>query len=116
MANLTLKFPQSTKDVFEAVKTGLKNVETRAATPKYRAIKPGDKLTLACGADILEVIVIRACRFASVEDLYREIPVESVLPGVKTVKDAKAIHYGFDGYREKLQKFGIMAFDIKLEH
>lgn len=114
MANLILKFPQFTKDVFEAVKIGLKNVETRAATPKYRAVKPGDKLTLVCGIDSLEVTVTRVRHFASVEDLYREIPVESVLPGVKTAEQAKAIHYSFSGYQEKLQKFGIMAFDMEL--
>ena len=50
-SNHTLKFNQENRDIFNAIKSGQKKVETRAATVKYKNIKEGDEVVFVCGKD-----------------------------------------------------------------
>ncbi len=45
---IVFRFRTINKDIFEAIKSGKKKVETRAATEKYRNIKAGDTVKLVC--------------------------------------------------------------------
>ncbi|MDE2019465.1 MAG: hypothetical protein KGJ13_03900 [Patescibacteria group bacterium] len=61
-----LRFRAVDKKNFEEIKNGLKAVETRAATPKYREIKRGDILLIACGKLRLEKEVKRVRVFRTI--------------------------------------------------
>jgi len=39
---IQLRFRQVNKDIFEAIKSGEKKIETRAATEKFRGVSAGD--------------------------------------------------------------------------
>lgn len=112
MKKYTLRFAAVNKRNLDAIRTGLKTVETRAATKKYRYIKSGDILALVCGRQKLEKKVLRARHFKTIDGLFRSIPMKKINPFVKSVKEAKETYYGYSGYREKIRKFGLVAFDL----
>jgi ASC-1-like (ASCH) protein len=41
------------------------------------------------------------------------LPLNKILPFAKNREDAFKIYYGFPGYKEKIEKHGIMAFKLK---
>lgn len=51
---IQLKFRAVNRDIFEAIRTGAKKVETRAATEKFRDIRKGDAVALVCGGNRME--------------------------------------------------------------
>lgn len=108
----TLRFAAKNKETFDAVKKDIKTVETRAATERYRKVKAGDILVLVCGRERLEKKVLRAKHFKTVENLFRTIPIRKVNPFANSLKEAKETYYGYSEYREKIRKFGLMAFEL----
>ena len=51
MKTWTLRFRAIDKKNFEELRSGIKAVETRAASVKYQPIKKGDVLIFTCGKD-----------------------------------------------------------------
>lgn len=51
---IVFKFRQENRDIFEAIKSGTKKIETRAATAKYKDINVGDIVKFSCGSDSFE--------------------------------------------------------------
>ena len=45
----TIRFRAINKDIFDAIKSGKKKIETRAATVRCRNIKAGEGVLLVCG-------------------------------------------------------------------
>jgi len=110
--HLLLRFRVVDRDNFLEIKNGLKVVETRAATPKYREVKKGDILVIVCGKDRLEKKVKRARVFRSIGTMVKVIPHKKIMPSIKSLSDLRQVYYGYPGYREKLKKYGVIAFDI----
>jgi ASC-1-like (ASCH) protein len=109
---LILRFRVVDKDNFLEVKNGLKVVETRAAAPKYRQIKKGDTLVIVCGKDRMEKKVKRVRIFPSIGAMVKVIPYKRIMPSIKSLSDLQQVYYGYPGYRDKLKKYGVIAFDI----
>lgn len=99
--------------VFEAIKNGQKTVETRAAAPKYRKIKTGDCLVFVCGQDRLEKHVASVSLFASLDQLLAKIDLKEIMPSVSSRQEAEKIWYSFPKYREKIKKYGLVAWKLK---
>lgn len=110
--NLRLTIRAQDRAIFDDLTTGRKTVETRAATPKYQAVQPGDTLTFVCGSDLLTKKVASAQRFADVDELFRYIPFRRILPAAANAEAAKQAILKFPGNREKITSFGIMAFNL----
>jgi ASC-1-like (ASCH) protein len=96
--------------VFDALRAGTKTVETRLATPRYRAACPGDRLLFLCGAERLERQVKAVRIVPSIEALAQEFAPSSILPGAKNAEDLRALYATFPGYEEKIVSRGIVAF------
>lgn len=110
---LEITFLEVDRDKFQAIANWReKMLETRAATPKYKAIKANDLLVFKCGEDRLERQVLNVYHYPSIEEMLAHLPLEEILPGITTVEDALAIYYGFPDYRENIAKFGIVAIEF----
>jgi ASC-1-like (ASCH) protein len=108
-----LVFRDIDKDKFDEVANSVKTIETRAATYKFLNIKPGDKLKIVCGNESIEKLVTRVNHYPSIDNMLDNLPLNKILPFAKNREDAFKIYYGFPGYKEKIEKHGIMAFKLK---
>ena len=108
-----LKFNVINMPNFEAIRVGRKTVETRAATKKYQNIKAGDILVLTCGNKKLLKTVKRARVFKTISALFKKYKVGSVNPWLKTIKEAEEMFYSYPGYKEKIEKYGLIAMELK---
>lgn len=110
---LTLRFRAVNDDFFQAIRNGKKKVETRAATIKYRNVKPGDLVEFVCGKKRFSRTVKSAQIFKSVNAMLRVHKFTDIMPNAKSIQDLEQSYNSFPGYREKLKKFGIIALKFK---
>lgn len=113
MKNHVLKFRTANRDIFEAILSGTKKIETRAATQRYRKIKAGDKVELVCGKDRFEKRVKEVELFKSVSGMLRKHKVQEINPSVSSKEELEKIYYSFPKYREKIAKYGLIALRVK---
>jgi len=109
MAKFVLRFRTADRRIFNALKSGDKTIETRAATPRFAKIKPGDELILICGQKRLTRPVSRVEHFESLEKMLGQIPYTKIMPWVSSREEAIKVYYSFPRYPEKIKQFGILA-------
>ncbi|MBS3903518.1 MAG: hypothetical protein KGZ30_04075 [Anaplasmataceae bacterium] len=98
--------------VYDLIKSDKKKIETRAAGPKYKNIKKGDILVLKCGKDRLEKKVKRVSKFKSVSGMLQKYKPSQIDPRTKMANELKAMYDSFPGYKERLRKYGVIAFEV----
>lgn len=109
----TLRFAKQNKETWKFIKEGKKKVETRAATVKYLKLQKGDTLILSCGANKLKKKVKNVKHFKTVASLIKKYKPGVINPGTTTLKEMEAMYYSYPGYKEKIKKFGILAFELE---
>lgn len=107
-----LRFREVNRDIFDAIRSGRKRIETRAATVRYQKIKKGDRVILVCGKDLFEKHVEDVQIFKSIDSLLKKYKVWEINPNVKTEEELRKLYYSFPGYREKIQKHGLIAIEL----
>lgn len=112
MKKWTLRFRQVNEPIFEAIRSGKKKVETRAATMKYRNIKTGDTLVFVCGKKRFEKTIKRATIFKTIPAMLRVYRVSDIIPELSTAKELRDVYFSFPGYREKIKENGLIAFEL----
>ncbi len=120
MKTLTLRFRARDKANFNLIKSGIKTIETRAATEKYKNIKAGDLLRIVCDCsqkvnsrrEVIRKRVKRVRYFKNITSMLRAIPGRKINPKFTSVAAAENVYYGYPGYREKIKKFGLVALYI----
>ena len=95
------------------IKSGKKKIETRAAIASYRKIKKGDTIVFVCGGKKIEKKVIQAVSYKSIGSLFKHYKVKDIFPSLTTINEAGKAYYSFPNYREKLKKYGLMAWKLK---
>src|SRR3989344_5482859 len=108
----TLRFRAVNKDIFDAIKSGKKTVETRAATVKYKDIQAGDSLVLICGTQRFEKKIKKATIFKSIPAMLRKYKIKQIMPKLSTQKELEVSCYSYPGYKEKIKNFGIIALEL----
>lgn len=108
-----LKFREQNRDIFEAIRTGKKKIETRAATPKYRAIRVGDTVELVCGDERFTKTIGSVELFKTVDALTKTYAPRDINSSVRTNEELAAMYLSFPGYKEKLQQYGIVAWKLE---
>ena len=88
MNNWTPRIKAKDKPIFNDIKSGLKTIETRVATEKYKKIK----------------------QFRTRDKMFIKIPFKEILPRSATEKETREKYDSFPGYPEKIKKFGLVAF------
>lgn len=101
------------RDIYELIKSGKKKIETRAGSPKYKDIKDGDTIIFRCGKDSFERTAIKVKIFKSVEHLLKVYNYKDIDPRALGAAELKKLYNSFSGYKEKIKKFGIIAFELK---
>ena len=115
MKKYLLRFRKGNKDSeysFRAIKRGRKKVETRAASERYRRIQSGDVLVFVCGREKVEKLVKRLRVFKSIPAMLRVYRVKDIMPDRDSPRELKAAYESYHGYREKIKKFGLVAFEL----
>lgn len=113
MKKFQLKFREVNRDIFAAIKSGKKKVETRAATVRYQNIKAGDAVELVCGKDRFEKKIKSAKIYKSAADLLKKHKPKDINPKTETREELEKMFYSFHGYREKIKKHGIAAWELE---
>jgi ASC-1-like (ASCH) protein len=111
--NKILRFRAVNRDIFKAIISGEKRIETRAATKRYRDIKAGDTVTLICGREKANKKVSKVEFFKSVSAVLKRYKPEDINPKTRTAQEARSMWYSFPGYREKIKKYGLVAMHLK---
>ncbi len=99
--------------VFEAIKSGTKKIETRAAIPSYCKIKKGDKIVFICGQKKVEKKVKEVALHKSIGVLFKHYAVKEIFPALVTINEARKMYHSFPNYPEKIKKFGLIAWRLK---
>ncbi|MDD2753483.1 MAG: hypothetical protein PHT44_02655 [Candidatus Portnoybacteria bacterium] len=110
---INIKFRAENRDIFEVIKSGEKKIETRAATEKYRKIQTGDKVCLSCGRKKFIKQVVAARVFPTIAALLKKYRPSQINPAVKTETELRKMYYGFPSYRDKIKKYGLIAWELK---
>lgn len=109
---IQLRFRAVNRDIFEAIRSGRKKIETRAATARYRNIKAGDALRFVCGKDSFEKGAKKVQIFKSISLLLRKYQSQDINPFVKSDVELQKMYYSYPNYREKIKQFGIIAIEL----
>ncbi|MGM0629443.1 MAG: ASCH domain-containing protein [Patescibacteria group bacterium] len=107
------KIRQIDKLVFDSIKDGRKSIETRAASVKYHKVEPGDILIFVCENQRLEKKVKKVDLYKSIDEMVDVIDLKKIMPFVNSVDEMKKTYYSFPNYEEKIQKFGLIAFEFE---
>ena len=107
-----LRFRETNRNIFNAIKIGKKKVETRAATFKYSNMRVGDKLIFICGKSKFMKSIKQVRKFKSLNLLCKKYKPSAINPTCKTKKELEKMYYSFPNYKEKIKKFGIIALKL----
>lgn len=105
-----LPFRAGDKADTENIKNGLKTIETRAGTVRYKDVKAGDTLVISCAGEKFEKTVKKVKHYDSIEALLTENDFKLIAPTAETVGDVYKMYASYPGYKDKIAKYGIMAF------
>jgi ASC-1-like (ASCH) protein len=112
MKKHTLRFRTVDRVDFDTLVDGRKTVETRAATDKYKKIQVGDVLVIKCGDEVIEKAVKKVEIFTGIDELVSAVGLHNIMPLVKDLAEAKKVWYSYPGYKEKIEKHGLVAWHI----
>lgn len=107
-----LRFRTVNRKNFNEVQDGLKAVETRAAIGRYQKVRVGDILVFVCGKSRLNKKVKKIKHFSGINSMLKTISMKKIMPSMVSVKELRKAYYSYPGYKEKIKKFGILAFYI----
>lgn len=108
-----LRFRATNQDIFEAIKSGKKKVETRAATARYNKIRVGDAVVLMCGKNKFEKTIKRAIIFKTINLMLCKYKVKDIMPNLSSAKELERAYFSYPNYRKKIKKFGLIALELK---
>lgn len=113
MKTHVVRFRKADINNLEEVRDGLKQIETRAATPKYMAFEVGDELEFKCGSLKITKGIAKKYYWKDIDTMVREIPFKKIMPSVTSVDEMKKVYSSYPEYDEKIAKFGLVGFLLK---
>lgn len=109
---ITFNFRTANRNIFEAIRNGRKTIETRAASPKFSGIKTGDVILLKCGRDKIYKKIKHVKIFPNTLALIKQYKIKDINPFCKTKSDLDKMYNSFEGYKEKIKRYGIIALEL----
>src|SRR3990167_7356191 len=106
MLNLSLQ-----QKYFDAIKAGLKTVEGRPNSLKFKDLHPGDQISFTCIVtnEVIVCCVQAMTVYASFFEMLQEQGLQNMLPGITTMEQGVAVYENFPGYKEKALVIGVLA-------
>ncbi len=108
-----LKLRSTDKEIFEAIKSGRKKVETRAATVRNVKIQAGDEILFVCGKQSLKKSITKAKKYKTIKAMLKDYKVKQIAPDLKTENELRDMYFAWPSYRDKIKEFGIVALELK---
>ena len=109
---MIIRFRAIDKDIFHAIHNGEKTVETRAYTPKYQNLAPGQRVTFVCENESITKLVASVRIFKDAEDLAASIRPGTIHPRAATADDLQKMYDSFPGYEDKIRDCGLVAWEL----
>lgn len=100
---------------FSFIRKGIKPVEGRKNSPKYRQIKVGDLIDFSNGQERFRVIVTEIRSYVSLEDYLNDVTVQKALPSVSTFEEAVKIYHQWST-PEEILTHGFLGIFMNLSH
>lgn len=98
------------------MRSGVKVIETRAATPKYQPSAIGDEVKFVCGDDSFTRIISKKYQWKSVDEMVKEVPFKKVMPNVTSVEEMKGVYSSYPDYDQKIKEYGLLGFEFQPEN
>ncbi len=108
----TLSIAEINRDTFYFIRSGKKKIETRACSPKYRKVKAGEILVLSCAGEKFERKIKKVFYFTSIKEILKKYTPNQINPAVHTEQEITQAWHSYPGYKEKIKKFGLIAFEL----
>ncbi len=109
---MRLVFNKINKDIFEALRDGIKKVETRAATPKYQNLKEKDIVIFSCDGESFEKEIKKVTHFESIDTLLKKYKPQDINPKLSSSEEIVKMYNSFPGYADKIKESGIIAIEL----
>ncbi len=109
----TLRLRAKDVSIFEEIRSGIKEYETRAATIRYQPIQEGDTLIFVCGKDRFSKKISMKFHWPDIDSMVKEIPFKKIMPSVSSIDEMKKIYGSYPNYLEKIKEFGLLGFKLK---
>lgn len=113
MKKYIFRFRAKDKDIFKAILSGKKKVETRAGTVKYSNISKGDTVFLCYGSRKVNKKVKKIKKYKSISSLLKDYTPIQINPFITTKKELENVYHSFPNYKEKISKFGLVAIEFE---
>ncbi|AXK60327.1 ASCH domain-containing protein [Candidatus Chromulinivorax destructor] len=100
---------------FDAIKSGLKTVEGRLNSHKFKDLRPGMQINFS-SIDTHETIICTVASihvYANFKEMLIHEGLENMLPGVTSLDEGVNLYENFEGYREGVKKVGALAITIQ---
>ena len=108
-----LPFFEEHRRTFERIKSGEKNIETRAGNPEYLRIREGDSIEFSCGEDKAVKQVRKVSHYKDLDVLFAAYPPQTINPELASVEEAKERYLSFPGYEQRIKEYGILVFELE---
>ena len=112
MRNITLRFRAVDKQGFDDIRSGKKEIETRAATTKYQNISTGDTLTFTCAGEKFTKTITKIHHWQSIDAMVDEVSFKKIMPRIETIQEMRAAYASYPGYTDKIKEHGLVGFEL----
>lgn len=97
---------------FTLIRQGIKKVEGRRNSEKYRHLKKGDVLELFNESDSFQVNIVDIIKYPSLETYLNDITVEKALPGIQSFEEGLRIYHQWNT-AEEITRDGFLAICVE---
>ena len=97
---------------FSFIRQGIKPVEGRKNTHRYKKIKAGDVIEFTNGKESFKAIVTEVRQYASLEEYLEDVTIPKALPGLSSLEEALAVYHQWST-PEKINQYGFLGIFIK---
>lgn len=108
-----LKIRSTDKEIFEAINSGRKKVETRAATARNVKMQAGEEILFICGKQSLKKAIDKATKYKTIKAMLKDYKVKQIAPDLKTENELRDMYFAWPSYRDKIKQFGLVALELK---
>lgn len=98
---------------FSLIREGVKPVEGRKNSPRFSALKPGERLTFTNGADSFDTVILRIAHFPTLRAYLEGVGLQNALPGVASLEEAEKIYLQWST-REEIEKYGFLGIYVQV--
>ncbi len=108
-----LPFLAEHRPTFELIRSGRKEIETRAGSPAYLQIQPGDMIEFSCGTEKIRRRVKQVEHYKDFAGLFAAYAPQEINPNQSDAAAMQKKYLSFPGYGQRLKEYGILVFSLE---